>query len=152
AALTAALCVGLNALVVTFGTVAQAYGLCLLLIVCAFRCAVAATSRKSWLWAAGAGLFASAAAASSLLTAPVALVLLVWLAWQAPAGRRLMWSAAFCAGAIVPLLPLLWLFVEGPQQVVFNVLTYHARYRQVGWPDARLHNVDVYFSWVDSGD
>src|SRR5262249_46142353 len=109
-------------------------------------------SRKSWLWAAGAGLFASAAAASSLLTAPVALVLLVWLAWQAPAGRRLMWSAAFCAGAIVPLLPLLWLFVEGPQQVVFNVLTYHARYGQVGWPDARLHNVDVYFSWVDSGD
>jgi len=155
AALTAVLCFGLNEVVLTFGTVAQAYGLCLLLIVCAFRCTVAAAERASWRsswpWAAGAGLFASAAAASSLLTAPIAPVLLIWLAWQAPAGRRLSHVLAFGAGAIVPLLPLLWLFAEGPQQVVFNILTYHTRYRQVGLSEVGAHNVEVYSAWIDSG-
>jgi hypothetical protein len=151
AALTAALCFGLNELVVMFGTLAQAYGLCLLLIVGAFRCTVAVAGRAGVTAAAGAGLLATAAATASLLTAPVAPVLLMWLMWCGPAPARLPRFFAFGAGAVVALLPLLWLFAEGPRQVVFDILTYHGLYRQVGWPGAAEHNVEVYSAWVDSG-
>jgi hypothetical protein len=151
AALTAALGLGLNALVVTYGTLAQAYGFCLLLIVCAFRCAVEAARRRNLLYAAGAGCFAAAAAGSSLLTAPVAPVLLGWLLWQGHPRGRTPALVAFCAGAVVPLLPMLWLFAQAPAQVFFDVVEYHGLYRQVGWPGAPEHNVDVYLAWIDSG-
>lgn len=151
AALTTALCFGLNGLVVTFGTLAQAYGLCLLLIVCALRCGIAAVERTDPLWAASTGLFAGAAAASSLLTAPVAPVLLVWLLWHSPAGGRPARLLAFAAGAIIALSPLLWLFVQGPRLVIFNVLTFNALFRQVGWPGADTQNIEVYSAWIDSG-
>lgn len=151
AATTAALCFGLNELIVVFGTVAQAYGLCLLLIVCAFRCDVEAVRRKSLLWAACAGASASGAVAASLLTAPVAPVLLAWLMWHThPRGRRSTFLV-FCAGALVPLSPLLWLFAEGPRQVFFDIIEYHGLFRQVGWPGAPEHNVEVYSAWIDSG-
>jgi hypothetical protein len=56
-ALAAAAMVALNDTVVEYGTVGQAYGICLFLIVAAFRVAILAVDRKAPWLAAAAGLF-----------------------------------------------------------------------------------------------
>lgn len=150
AALSAALIVGLNVLIVRFGTVGQAYALCLFLIVAAFRFSILAVDRKGTLWAAVAGFLAAAAAGSSLLTAPVAPVLLLWMLFYNREGSRWRKSAAFLTGAVVPLLPILLLFVEGPRQVIFNIVEYHLFYRRVEWEGATTHDIEVLISWIDS--
>jgi 4-amino-4-deoxy-L-arabinose transferase-like glycosyltransferase len=150
AALTAALILGLNTLIVQFGTVGQAYALCLFLMVAAFRISILAVDRERSAWSALAGLLAGAAAGSSLLTAPVAPVLLVWILLCNRTGSRLRKFAAFLAGAVAAFLPVLWLFVESPRQVLFNLIEYHLFYRSVGWEDALPHDVEVIASAVDS--
>lgn len=150
AALTAALILGLNTLMVQFGVVAQAYALCMFLMVAAFRIAILAVDRKRSVWAALAGLLAGAAAGSSLLTAPVAPVLLVWILFYNRTGSRLRKCAAFLAGGAVAFVPVLWLFVEAPRQVLFNLIEYHLFYRSVGWEDAVPHDLEVITSAVDS--
>jgi hypothetical protein len=148
-AVGAALLVGLNVLVVEFGTVGQAYALCLLLMVAAFRCSIVAVDNGSS-WAASAGFFAAAAAGSSLLTAPVAPILLIWILFYNREGNRWRKAAAFVIGAVVPLLPLLRLFVEGPRQVIFNLIQYHLFYRSVEWDGAGVHDLELLTSWIDS--
>src|ERR1035441_9722220 len=70
-AIAASIMIGCNANLVEFGPLAQAYGMCLLTTVCAFRLAVAGVDRpRSWL-AAAAGTFAGAGVAASMLAAPV---------------------------------------------------------------------------------
>ncbi len=118
AALTAALTIGLNQYVFYFGTIGQAYGLCLLLIVAAFRLAILAVDRKGLLMPALAGLLAGAAASSSLLTATVGPILLLWILVHYRAGLRMAKLAAFLAGSAIAFQPLLWLFVKSPQHVV----------------------------------
>ena len=76
AAIAGAVFTGLNVVVVEYGTLGQAYGICLLLTVAAFRFAVLAPGRRSMVWATLAGFAAGAAAASSLLTVTVAPVVL----------------------------------------------------------------------------
>lgn len=151
AAVVTALCFGLNELVVIYGTLAQAYALCLFLVVCAFRCAAEEVRGTNLLWTAGAGACASAAAAASLLTAPVAPVLLAWLLWHRHPRGRASRFIAFCAGAVVPQLPMLWLFARGPWRVFFDVVEYHGLFRQVAYPGAPEHNFEVYSAWIDSG-
>jgi hypothetical protein len=149
-ALTAALMVGLNVMVVQFGTIGQAYGLCLFLIVAAFRFSVVAVERKKLLWPAGAGFLASAAAMSSLLTVLVAPMLAVWILVYDRAGNRWSKFAAFVAGATIPVLPLAWLFVLRPRQVIFGVIQYNLLYRQVHWEGAIRHDLEVMVSWLNS--
>jgi hypothetical protein len=150
AALSAALIVGLNVLIVQFGTVGQAYALCLFLIVAAFRFSTLAVDRKGMLWTAAAGFLAAAAAGSSLLTAPVAPVLLLWMMFYNREGSRWRKSAAFLTGGVVPLLPLIWMFAEAPRQVIFNLFEYHLFYRRVEWEGATSHDLEVLTSWNDS--
>src|SRR5580700_2330995 len=100
AGLTTALVIGLNVMVVQFGTVGQAYGMCLFLMVAAFRLAISAVDRNGAWRAALAGLLAAAAAASSLLTAPVTPVLLLWMMLYNRSGNRWHKFIAFVAGAI----------------------------------------------------
>jgi 4-amino-4-deoxy-L-arabinose transferase-like glycosyltransferase len=150
AAIATALILGLNTLIVQFGTVAQAYALCLFLMVAAFRIAILALDRERSLWSALAGLLAGAAAGSSLLTAPVAPVLLLWILLYNRTGSRLRKFAAFLVGAVVAFLPVLWLFVEAPRPVLFNLIEYHLFYRSVGWEDAVPHDLEVIASAVDS--
>ena len=76
-AVVVGLLVGLNVLVVRYGGIAQAYGLCLLAIVAAYRLAVRSMERSSVVSAGLAGLACGIAAGSSLLTAPVIPVLLI---------------------------------------------------------------------------
>ena len=150
AAITAALVTGFNVMVFEYGTIGQAYGFCLLSIVVAYRFAVLTPDRPGAIWPALAGCGAAAAAASSLLTAPVAPVLLVWIVLQNRAGNRWLKAGAFVAGAILPLLPLLVLFVWVPRQVRFDIFDYNFFYRQMDWEGATQHNLEIYFSWINS--
>jgi hypothetical protein len=149
-ALTAALTVGLNQIVLYFGTIGQAYGLCLFLIVAAFRLSILCVDRRNLILPACAGFLAAAAAESSMLTAPVGPVLLVWILIQNRAGARMAKLAAFLAGSAIGFLPLLWLFVKSPQQVLFSVILYNLRYRQVAWSSAIRHDLELMASWIDS--
>jgi hypothetical protein len=146
--LGAVLLVGVNSQVVEFGTIGQAYGLCLLAIVAAFRFAVANVKRDDARFAMGAGFCAGAAAASSLLTAPMGPVLLVWML-KSP-GARLKRFLAFIGGALIPFLPLLRLFVKSPKVVFFGAVKYHLFYRTVDWSESGKQNVDVATDWLES--
>src|ERR1035438_8612647 len=85
---------GLNIAVVEFGSISQAYALCLFLIVTAFLFTLAAVGRERPWFSGAAGFLAGAAANSSLLTAPVAPVLLVWMLVCNRAGNRGVAAAA----------------------------------------------------------
>jgi hypothetical protein len=150
AAICAAVFAGLNTTVVQFGTVAQAYGSGLFFGVAAFRAAVAAVRRKSAWLAFAAGLLAGVAAGCSLLTAPVAAVLLLWSLGNNQTGNRWHKCAAFVAGAAFPFAPVLRLFVEAPRQVFFNIVQYQTLYRRANWPGATRHDLDVMTAWLDS--
>jgi hypothetical protein len=149
-ALMAGLLVGLNVLVVRFGGIAQAYGLCLLAIVAAYRLAVRSTERRAVVSAGLAGLACGIAAASSLLTAPMSPVLLIWILVYSQA--RLRWAkfAAFVLGDLLAFIPVFWIFAQGPRQV-FGVIQYNALYRQLDWSGALEQNFEVLASWIDCG-
>ncbi len=150
-AVVVGLLVGLNVLVVRYGGIAQAYGLCLLAIVAAYRLAVRSMERSSVVSAGLAGLACGIAAASSLLTAPVSPVLLIWILIYS--GARVRWAkfAAFVMGAAVAFIPVLRLFAQGPRQVFFGIIQYNAVYRQVDWSGALGHNFEVWSAWIDHG-
>jgi hypothetical protein len=150
AALAAALATGLNVEVFQFGTVGQAYGVALFLVVAAFRMSILTVERNALLWPALAGFAAGAAAASTLLTAPVAAVLLLWIVLQSRTGKRLTKGAVFLVGALLPFVPLLRLFLESPRVVRFNIFDYHFFFRQLEWEGAIQHDVGVLASWIDS--
>ena len=150
AALAALGLFGLHSLVWEFGAVAQAYPLCLLLVVSAFLLSIASVDRhRPWL-SAGAGFLAGAAAGSTLLTAIVAPVLLVWICRQNREGNRWTKAAAFVGGALVACVPVLVLLVRGPHQVIFNILEYHSLYRRIEWEGATAHDVGTATDWFNS--
>ena len=149
-AVMAAIVVGMNVAVVGFGTDGQAYALCLLSIVAAFYATVVAVERRGVLLPALAGFFASAAANASLLTAAVGPTLLIWMLAYNRNGSRWLKLCGYALAAVIPALPLLWLFAQGPTQTLFNVFNYHFFYRQVAFHGAIPHDIDVMISWLDS--
>ncbi len=148
-ALSAMALVGLNSTILWYGTIGQPYAMCLLLTVAAFRLTVLAEERDASRICAGAGFCAGAAAACSLLTAPFAPVLLVWT-WAHGGEGRLKKCALFIGAAAVPFVPMLWLLVQGPRQVLFGVFQYHAFYRGLDWPGAGKQNLDVATAWMNN--
>lgn len=153
AAIFATLALGLNVLFVQYGTIAQAYGLSLFAIVAAFRFTVTSVERKGIFYPALAGLFSSAGAAATLLSAPVCPVLGIWMIFQNRAGNRWSRLAAFLMAALVPFIPVMWLFAKAPQRTLFNIIQYNLLFRQVEWPGAISHDVfAVFFSWVTSSE
>lgn len=140
---------GLNGSVVIWGPIAQAYALCLFLTVASFRVGILAVERPSPLLCGAAGCLVSAAAASSLLTAPAIPVVFLWMIYYNRGGNRIQKTAAFIAGAAIPFLPVLWLFIQAPHQVWFNLVDYHLHYRSVHWEDAPQHDFEVLISWID---
>lgn len=149
-ALVTAFFVGLNGVVVQFATCAQAYGIGMFLSIAAFRVSIAGVARKSWLYTLCAGLLAGAAAGCSLLTAPVAPVLLIWIALHNRSGNRWAKIGSFVAGIMIPFAPVFWLFAKAPRQVMFNIVQYQAMYRRVKWNGATPHDFDVLSAWLDS--
>jgi len=140
----------MNSQVVMFGPIGQSYALCLFLSVAAFRLAVCAVERPGAQWALAAGLMAGGAAASSLLTAAVAPVLLVWMAVHNRRGNRWLKVILFSVGAAIPFLPVLLLFLEAPRQVLFNIIQYQTMYRRARWEGATGQDISVLTSWIDS--
>ncbi len=147
-AAAAVLLTGLNSQVVQFATIGQAYAICLLAVVAAFRFTVANVKRDDARFAFGAGFFAGVAAASSLLTVPMGPVLFVWML-QAP-GAKLKRMLAFIAGGLIPFLPLLRLFLQSPKVVFFGAVKYHLFYRTVDWSESEKQNADIALGWVES--
>ena len=113
-AIAAGLLTGLNGVVTAYGPLAQAYGLCLLLIVAAFRVSVLAVERRGPLLAGASGFLASASAGCSLLTAPVAPVLALWSLLANRQGNRRVKFLAFCGAAILPWIPVLHFAAMAP--------------------------------------
>jgi len=149
-AIAAAVFVGLNEVVFQFGSIGQAYGICLFFSVAAYRVALATSARASILLPLGCGTLAGIAAGCSLLTAPILPVLLIWIWVYDRAGAPWRKALAFVAGVGIAFLPVLWLFARGSKQTVFNILQYHALYRRADWPGASYHDLRVFTSWLDS--
>jgi len=149
AAIASAFMLACSVPVVQFGTV-QAYGICLFLITASFRVALLMLDRKSLSWPLAAGVLAGAAAASSLLSCPVILVLLLWLLRYNRTGNRWIKSAVLILGAVAPFLPVLWLYCKAPGPVFFNLVQYQLFYRRYNWGEASAHDFDVLTAWVDS--
>ncbi len=149
-AVSVACLVGLNTVVIPFGPVAQAYGTGMFLVVAAYVIAILSVERKSAWLTFCAALLASAAAGSTLLTAPVIPVLLIWIFRENRAGGRIRKLLAFWAGVIPPFAPELWLFAKAPKQTLFNVVQYQALFRRVNWGDANSHDFDVLTDWTVS--
>jgi hypothetical protein len=148
-ALAAVCFIGLLSVLVQFGPIAQAYAPGMLLVVAAFRVAVAHPNepRKPTL-AFFSGLLSSAAAGCTLLTAPAVAVLFIWFCLPKRAASRLKNAAAFIGAALIPCMPLLWLFARAPRVVFFNVVQYQAIFRRVNWPGATTHDIDVLSAWL----
>ena len=150
AAFTGLALFGLHARVWKVGTIAQAYPLCLLLLVLAFRVAIREVARQRIGGSTLAGLLCGVAASASLLAAPAAPVLLIWMWVCNRAGNRWAKSAAFLAGGAVACVPLLIFLAKAPHQVWFDVLQYHALYRRLDWEGAFGHDIGVLTDWVNS--
>ena len=146
-ALAAAVLYGLDVVIVQFGPAAQAYAIGELCVTAAFRAALPAVSSKRIWFALLSGLCAGVAAGSTLLTAPVAMVLLLWLLFSRCGVSKV---AAYLLGCAVPFAPVAWLYWQGPKQTLFNVLQYQTLYRNVNWGDTNLHDVDSLTSWITS--
>jgi len=84
------------------------------------------------------------------LTVTAVPVLLVWILRYTPGGRRWAGFSAFAGGAVVPFLPLLWLFSRAPRIVFFNLVQYQLLYRRTNWEDATPHDIEVLTSWLHS--
>lgn len=147
-AVAAAVMIGCNINLVEFGPLGQAYGISLFTTVCAFRLALSVVERRGWWLAAACGAFAGAAAASSLLAAAATPILAIWIGWCNRAGSRWIKIAAFAGGAAVPFLPVLWLAVQSPWVVWFNVVKYHLYFRVVYWPDPLTHDMETLTGWL----
>jgi hypothetical protein len=141
---------GLHSLVWEYGAISQAYPLCLLLVVAAFRIATLGVGRTRWGMSALAGILAGAAAASSLLTAAASPVLLIWIWLNNRAGNRWAKVVAFAAAATLPFAPVLFLLAHGPHQVVFDILKYHSIYRRLEWEGATGHDIGIVTHWLNS--
>ncbi len=149
-ALAVALLTGFNDIVVQFGPIAQSYAAGLFLSVAAFRLAVNTFVRAAWPWAFASGLCAGAAAGSTLLTAPVPPVILLWLLVYNSRSSRWSKALAFCLGCMAPFAPMIRLFVKAPEQTFFNVVQYQALFRRVNWNGATTHDIDVLTAWLNS--
>ncbi|MGD0222474.1 MAG: hypothetical protein ABSF71_09055 [Terriglobia bacterium] len=147
-AIAATIMIGCNINLVKFGSLGQAYGISLFMTVCAFRVALLAVERRGWWLAFVCGALAGAAVASSLLTAAVAPVIVVWIWWYNRAGSRLVKIAAFAGGTAIPFLPVIWLAVQSPWVVWFNIAKYQLYYRAVYWPHPLTHDLKTMTGWL----
>ena len=74
----------------------------------------------------------------------------MWLVWNTQGANRWLKGIVFLAGAAIPFAPVIGLFLEAPQQVLFNIFEYQTLYRRVNWPGATLHDLGVMTAWLNS--
>ena len=115
-----------NCYALIFATTGLPYGFCLL---CSIGALFFSRPDGHRLSVFASGLFAGAAAASNLLTLPVLAIVFARVLIR---DRRLVF--VFIAGTAVAFTPLLVLYAQGPNQVVFNLVGYHLVDRpSLGW-------------------
>jgi len=148
--IAAVMLLALNRSVVEFATAGQAYAMCMLFSVAAFRVTILAVEREGLLLPFAAGLLIGSGSACSLLIAAAAPVLLIWMLRYSQPGNRLARTAVFLVGAAIPFVQVVWLFVQAPRLVFFNIIQYQAFYRRVNWGPATQQDLEVALSWVDS--
>ena len=141
----------LHSQVMRFGTIGQAYGICLLLILVSFRLTLKAVDHAGNSRAFWAGLCAGAAAECSLLSAAAGPILLIWMARHNYTGDRLRKCGWFVGGAAASLVPVIVLLAQAPRQTLFNVLEYALFHRSPGFIAAARSNIQVLTGWLDSG-
>ena len=146
-ALSVVVLAGLNAMLIQYGPIGQAYGISLFLATAGYRLAVITVGRRVGWLAFLAGLAAGASAACSLLSAAAPVVLIVWIAVKSRTWKRV---GAFLGGAVIPFIPVFRLFVEGPKQTIYNVFVFQALYRRVKFEGLNAHDLDILSSWLDS--
>ncbi len=149
AAIVTAFTMELNIAVFEFGTL-QAYGICLFMIVAAYILTVESVDKPGALRPGLAGLCTGIAASSSLLSAPVSPILLVWMLITNREGRATKKFFAWVAGVAIAFIPLLRLLIESPRQVIFGFLQYELTFRKVEWDDATIHNIGEVAAFGDS--
>jgi 4-amino-4-deoxy-L-arabinose transferase-like glycosyltransferase len=150
-AASAALLTGLSYLVIEYGTIAMAYGLALFATFAAFLLAVGAMDQPRIHRVLLAGLCAGTAAAALLLTAPVPFILFLWLWQHTDPGSRTRIGGWFFTGVLLPFLPLFWLALHAPRNVLFDVIEYQLFYRAT-WADRSLLFLSLrgLASWLSS--
>lgn len=136
-----------------FGPIAQAYAICVLSGLAAFVFAVNSVECSGIWRPLAAGLCAGIGSASSLLSAPLAAVLFVWLSLYTRNRGRVLKCVFYVAGCLIPFAPVFWLFAQNPHVVWFNLVEYQAIFRRADWAGslATTHDVDVLSSWIDDG-
>jgi hypothetical protein len=122
----------------------------MLLGTAAFRAALPGVSSRHIWFPLLAGIGAGGAAASTLLTAPVLAVLLLWFVFFNRGGSRILKVSAYLIGCALPFAPVFWLYLHGPKQTLFNVFQYQALYRRTNWGDANMHDLDALTDWLNS--
>jgi hypothetical protein len=141
---------GLNATIVEFGTVGQAYGLCLITLMAAFRFTVLTVGSRNILLAFAAGLTVGIASGSTLLVALAGPVMLLWILIYNRQGSRFGKFWAFGLGHAIPFTPVLYFYLQKPREVLFTVFTFNNHYRAVDWTTATSHDIDVLTAWLVS--
>lgn len=129
-ATAAAIFFATNVMVTQYTLLGMPAALCMCLVVAAFLVTVSAHDRPHrafWV-----GMLSGAGIGVSLLTGPVAPVLLAWLLWHAEPQRRWKTFFMFAAGALISALPLIWLFVQAPFQMAFDTVAYQLWWRPTG--------------------
>jgi hypothetical protein len=148
--LAAIFAMGLNSAIVEFGTVGQAYGLCLVTMMAAFRFTVVAVWRRNIFICLMAGLMAGTASGSTLLTVLSGPVMLFWILVYNQAGSRIAKLAAFAVGNALPFTPVFLLYLQKPREVLFTVFQFNYRYRAIDWTEVTTHDIDMLTSWLVS--
>lgn len=153
-ALTTVWFMGCGIITLLYGTMALPYSMAICLIVIAFLLTLKVVNHSCAGLPIVAGLCASAAAMSTLLAMPACIVLMLWMVRYSCPGVRLRRWLQFCSGAAIPLLLLLWLAIQGPRQVLFDLVEYQLFYRRTGagWTDIQTirWDIKVLISWFQS--
>src|SRR5262249_33604276 len=76
--------------------------------------------------------------ATSLLAVPVMPIIMAWTVWTSASGTRLRRAGLYVAGAALPFLPVVWLAVRAPRQVLLDVVEFHLLYRGLGFEGVNL--------------
>jgi hypothetical protein len=150
AAVATAALFGLNFNVLLYGTIGQAYGICLLLSVAAFLLALRSVDRAGYAAAFATGLCAGGATASTLLAAPIGPILWIWMMTYNRTGSRLCKSLGFLSGAAIPFVPLALLAAKAPRQVWFSLIMFPLYHRGLSFRGEARWNFQVMTGWLGS--
>lgn len=145
---TAAIFFAANVLITEHTLLGMPSALYLCLIVSAFLLTVSARERPNRVF--WVGMLSGAAIGVTLLTAPVAPVLLAWLLWHADRQRRWKTFLLFAAGGAIAALPLIWLLLQAPAQMVFDTVAYQLWWRRTGWFQPSQSFLGIAFTLLNS--